>query len=120
MKLAAGSRRRTTFTAINKRMLIENGPLGIASSTARIPRSSDSLPTVTDSPGSGLPRVAARIAISVATQLAAAARMYQPGGAASALPPTEAGISVCIEAPSAPDTVQSSPSFITAVAFESG
>src|SRR6476646_58432 len=80
-------------------MLIENGPLGIASSTARIPRSSDSEPTVTDKPGRVLPSVAARIAMSVAMQLAAAARMYQPGGGARALPPTEVGMSVCIEAP---------------------
>ncbi|TME29819.1 MAG: hypothetical protein E6I62_09790 [Chloroflexi bacterium] len=60
------------------------------------------------------------MAINVATQLAAAARMYQPGGAANALPPTDVGMSVSIEAPFGPLTMQRRPSAIVAMASESG
>jgi hypothetical protein len=54
-----------------------------------MPRSSDSLSTVTPSPSIATSRVAARKAISVATQLAAAARSNQPGDGALPVPPTE-------------------------------
>jgi hypothetical protein len=62
--------------------------------------------------------MAARIAITVASQLASAARINQPGDGAEAVPPAPAGMSETRAAPCGPETVDRSPSIIV-VAGES-
>ena len=87
-----------------------------SSSIPRSPRSSDSESTVTSSVSRAMPSMAARIAISVATQLASAARRSQPGDGAVAVPPTDVTMSVEMLAPDGPSTRITSPSIRVAIA----
>jgi hypothetical protein len=87
-----------------------SGPAGTSVSSPRMPRSFDSLSTVTSTDRSSIPTEAARIATSVATHDASAARSSQPGDGAALPPPTLVGMSVRTFAPSGPTTVVASPS----------
>jgi hypothetical protein len=84
-----------------------------------MPRSSDSLSTTTSSRLSSIRCCAARIAMSVAAQLASAARKSQPGDGADAVPPTDEGMSVVISSPLGPATRMRKPLSSVAVATES-
>jgi hypothetical protein len=96
-----------------------SGPAGVDGSMPRMPRSSDSLSTVTSSDSNRTSSIAARIAISVAAQLAAAARNSQPGDGALADPPTDLDMSVVTASPSGPAVSTTSPSRSTARAAPS-
>ena len=99
----------------------DSTPAGTASSRPRIPRSSDSLSTVTStaSPVSSSPTIAARMPISEATHDAAAARKYQPGDGTLAPPPMPRGMSVTSCSPPGPVTSTRRPSPRRALACES-
>lgn len=96
-----------------------SGPAGTESSIPSKPRLSDSLCTITSSLPKATPSCAARIEITVARQLAWAARDSQPGVGATAPPPSAFGMSVTVDQPPGPSTRQRSPSSITAVAGRS-
>ena len=83
-----------------------------------MPRSSDSLSTVTSRRSTATPSVAARILISVASHAARLARQSQPGDGAEPPPPTDAGMSVAIVLPEN-SARKRSPLSITTVAPES-
>jgi hypothetical protein len=98
---------------------VESGPALMLRSSPSRPRSSDSLSTATSRLRTSIPSEAARMAMSVVTQDAAAARKYQPGDGFEAVPPIPVGMSVASRSPPGPRTSVRSPVSNRARASES-